>query len=270
MTSDNIIFATNSIRSSVSSLKKKLSNLKLSVESFDAELEKLNGKFDNLLTQSEIYKNKLEREMGREVRRLERELELLRKGSGKELQKVNATSEELQIATTISIFEVILRTLSEGAEDFRLMSESFLFPAVYERIVRGEEEAYFLEEIPSSATLVINRGKEYIKWIRETCDTHLIEPDAWEEYNLQVCDWWRNDALPLLYSSRDEQWDIDIPYSLQEMLIWRNSPADRPLHFSAIFDAYEIYKRNKDSVYESSGVRKFEVQMFNFESKDWD
>jgi predicted RNase H-like nuclease (RuvC/YqgF family) len=264
MTADNLLYATNSIRSSVTSLKKKLSNLKVSVEHFDAELEKLDTKFDNLITQSEIYKNKLERELGREVRRLERELTLLKKGLPDAKPKASASGEELQIATTISILEAILRQVSAGAEDFRLISESFLFPAVIERVVRGDEEAYFLDEVPSSATVVVQRGREYVQWIRETCDTHLTDPLAWEEYSTQICDWWRNDALPLLYSSRDEQWDIDVPLSLQEMLLWRSSPADRPLHFSSIFDAYEIYKKNKDAVYESSGVRNFELKMFSF------
>lgn len=268
MTADNLLYATNSIRSSVTSLKKKLSNLKVSVEHFDAELEKLDTKFDNLITQSEIYKNKLERELGREVRRLERELSLLKKGLPDAKPKASASGEELQIATTMSILEAILRQVSAGAEDFRLISESFLFPAVIERVVRGDEEAYFLDEVPSSAMLVVQRGKEYVQWIRETCETHLTDPLAWEEYSPQISDWWRNDALPLLYSSRDEQWDIDIPLSLQEMLLWRSSPADRPLHFSSIFDAYEIYKKNKDAVYESSGVRTFELKMFSFDSEN--
>lgn len=266
MTADNLLYATNSIRSSVTSLKKKLSNLKVSVEYFDAELEKLDTKFDNLTTQSEIYKNKLDREVGREVRRLERELSLLKKAQPGENLRVSASGEELKIATTMSILEVILRSVSEGAEDFRLISESFLFPAVIERVVKGDEEAYFLDEMPTCAKLVVERGRQYVAWVRETCATHLTDPVAWEEYSSHVCDWWRNDALPLLYSSRDEQWDIDIPLSLQEMLLWRNSPADRPMQFSRVFDAYEIYRRNKDVVYESSGVRNFELQMFSFDS----
>jgi len=266
MTSDNLLYATNSIRSSVTSLKKKLSNLKVSIEHFDAEVEKLDTKFDSLVTQSEIYKNKLEREMGREVRRLERELSILRKGITDEKPRAVVSGQELRIATTMSILEVILRSVSEGAEDFRLISESFFFPAVVERVVQGNEDAYFLDEVPASATLVVDRGRKYVKWVRENCETHLTDPMAWSEYSPLICDWWRNDALPLLYSSRDEQWDIDVPLSLQEMLIWRDSPADRPLHFSSIFDAYEIYKKNKDLVYESSGVRNFELKMFSFNS----
>jgi hypothetical protein len=268
MTADNLIYATNSLRSSVTSLKKKLSNLKVSIEQFDIELEKLDSKFDNLVTQAEIYKNKLEREMGREVRRLEKELSTLQKTLPKDSPKASASDEEIQIATTMSILEVVLRFVSEGAEDFRLMSESFLFPAVVERVVKGDEEAYFMDEVPASAKLVVDRGREYVNWIRKNCDTHLTDPLSWDEFSPKVCDWWRNDALPLLYSSRDEQWDIDVPLSLQEMLLWRNSPADRPLNFSALFDAYEIYKRNKDIVYDISGVRNFELKMFSFNSQN--
>jgi hypothetical protein len=268
MTADNIVFATNSIRSSVTSLKKKLSNVKIAIEQLDAEMEKFEPKFDNLLTQTEIYKSKLERETGREVRRLERELALLRKGMVNEEPKFVVSTEETRIATTMAILNVILRFASDGAEDFRLMSEAFLFPAVFERVVRGSDEAYFLDEIPTCATLVIERGKSYVKWVRENCETHLTDPLAWEEYVEPVTNWWRNDALPLIYSSRDEQWDIDVPLSMQEMLIWRDNPGERPLHFPAVFDAYEIFKKNKDAVYESSGVRNFEVKMFSFPKSD--
>lgn len=264
MTADNLVHATNSMRSSVSSLKKKLSNLKIQVEFFDAEIEKMEGKFEKVLTQAEIYKAKLEREMGREVRRLERELALLRKGAPGAQQVPEATDNELKIATSVAIVESILRLISEGADDFRLISEAFLFPAVIERIVAGTEEAYFLDEIPASATTIVNRGREYVAWIREEYDTHLTDPDAWESAVETVTDWWRNDALPLLYGSRDEQWDIDMPLTLTEMLTWRDIPAERPITYSAIFDAYEIYRKNKDFIYEKSGLRQFEIQQFTF------
>ena len=264
MTADNLLYATNSMRSSVSSLKKKLSNLRIQVESFDAEIVKIEGKFEAITTQAEIYKSKLEREMGREVRRLERELALLRKGAAGIAPAIEATSNEVKIATSVAIIESVLRLISDGADDFRLISEAFLFPAVIERIVAAMEEAYFLEEVPASATTVVNRGREYVKWIREEYDTHLTDPDAWGNAIGTISDWWRNDALPLLYGSRDDQWDIDMPLTLTEMLTWRDVPAERPITFSAIFDAYEIYRKNKDAIYEKSGLRQFEVKQFTF------
>ena len=262
MTADNLVYATTSMRSSVSALKKKLSNLKIQFEVFDAELEKIEAKFDNVITQADIYKSKVEREMGREVRRLERDLALLRKTGVVPVPEIN--DNERKIASSVAIVECILRLISQGADDFRLISEAFLFPAVIERIMSGDEEAYFLEEIPTAATTVIQRGREYVQWVRLEYDTHLTDPDAWESAIDLVTDWWRNDALPLIYGSRDEQWDIDVPLSYTEMIQWRDSPGDRPINYSSIFDAYEIYRKNKDAVYESTGLRQFELKNFTF------
>jgi len=197
MASDNLGYATATMRTAVSSLKKKLSNLKIQVEVFDAELEKIDSKFDNILTQAEIYKSKLERELGREVRRLERELTLLRKEGGIVKKDPEASERELKIASSVAIFESILRLISQDAEDFKLISESFLFPAVVERIMSGEDDAYLLEEVPASASIVVNRGREHVAWLRSEYDTHLTDPDTWENAVDYVVEWWRNDALPL-------------------------------------------------------------------------
>ena len=259
---DNLLYATNSMRSSVSSLKKKLSNLKVQFEIFDAEITKLEDKFDKVLTSSEIYKTKLEREVTREVRRLEKELKNLRKTGDIKEPGIKTSDTELSVASTIAIIESTLRLICEGADDFRLMSEAFLFPAVIERVITGKEEAYLLDEVPASAHIVVKRGREYVAWIRSEYDTHLTDPEAWESAINEVTNWWRNDALPLLYGSRDEEWDIDMPLTLAEMLQWRDSPAERPIVFSSVFDAYELYRLNKDTVFETTGLRQFELKQF--------
>lgn len=264
MTADNLGYATSLMKSSVASLKKKLSNLKVQIEVFDSELEKIDNRCSNILTQSEVYKSKLERELGREVRRLERELTLLRKGEALDRKDPEASDRELKIASSVAIVESILRLISQDAEDFKLMSESFLFPAVIERIMSGDDDAYLLEEVPASANIVIKRGREHVTWLREEYDTHLTDPETWGDAVDYVVEWWRNDALPLLYGARDDQWDIDVPLTLTEMLIWRDIPVERPITFSSIFDAYEIYRKNKDTIYESSGLRQFELKMFAF------
>ena len=264
---DNLLLATNTTRTSLTNFKKKLSNLRIQVDSLTADLEKIDTKFENVLAQAEIYKSKLEREMGREVRRLERELAILSKSvkENPSLPDVNET--DRKVASTIGIFDTILRQMCENAEDFRLASEAFLFPAVYERVMDNAEDAYFMEEISPAANLVIGRGKEYINWIREEYDTHITDPETWPNAIDYVVEWWRNDALPIMYGARDEQWDIDVPLSLQEILLWKESPADRPLNFSKIFDAYEIYRKHKDETYETSGLREFELKLFSFEKE---
>ena len=264
---DNLLFATNTTRISLTNFKKKLSNLRIQVDSLTADLEKIDTKFENVLAQAEIYKSKLERETGREIRRLERELAILSK-SVKETPSLSTPSDtDRKVASTIGIFDALLRHMCVNAEDFRLASEAFLFPAVYERVMDSDNHAYFLEEIPPSALLVIRRGKEYIAWIREEYDTHLTDPETWPNAIDYVAEWWRNDALPMMYGARDEQWDIDTPLSLQEILLWKESPSDRPLNFSKIFDAYEIHRKHKDEIYGTTGLREFELKLFTFETE---
>ena len=265
---DNLLTSTNTTRTSLTNLKKKLSKLRIQIEEFGADLEKIDTKFENVLAQAEIYKSKLEREMGREVRRLERELLLLSKSVKGNPSLPPASETDLKVASTVGIFDTILRHMCANAEDFRLASEAFLFPAVYERVMDGAEDAYFLEEVPPAAILVISRGKEYIKWIREEYDTHITDPETWPNAIDYVVEWWRNDALPMMYGARDEQWDIDVPLSLQEILLWKESPAERPLNFSKVFDAYEIYRKHKDETHGTSGLREFELKLFSFENEE--
>lgn len=265
---DNLLTATNTTRTAVANIKKKVSKLRNAVEEVSADLEKMETKFENIVSQAEIYKAKLEREVGREVRRLERELELLKKASKGVITPDNTSESDLKVATTIGIFDTILRNMCDGAEDFRLASEAFLFPAVYERVMDGVETAYFLDEVPPAAVLVINRGKEYVKWIREEYDTHITDPETWPNAIDYIVEWWRNDALPMIYGARDEQWDIDVPLTLQEILLWKESPGDRPLNFSKVFDAYEIYRKHKDETYGTSGLREFELKLFSFENEE--
>jgi hypothetical protein len=267
MTANNMVYATNSLRSSVKSIKKKVSALKISIQALDAEIEDIEMKFDNVVTQSEIFKARVEREMGREVRRLEKELEALQKSTTlNTIENPTASTADLKVASTVAVLECVLRAICVNADDFRLLSYAFLFPTVIERVVKGDEEAYFLEEMPASADVVIRRGLEYLTWIRQECNTHLTDPQAWETYSPMVSDWWRNDALPLLYGSRDDNWDIDEPLSNVEMTSWKDNVADRPLQFPGIYDCYEIYKRHKDEVYKSSGVQDFEMKTFSHEA----
>lgn len=265
---DNLLTSTNTTRTSLTNLKKKLSKLRIQVEEFGADLEKIDTKFENVLAQAEIYKSKLEREMGREVRRLERELALLSKGVKEGLPQVPHNETDLKVASTVGIFDTILRHMCANAEDFRLASEAFLFPAVYERVMDGAEDAYFLEEVPPAAVLVIKRGQEHVAWIREEYDTHITDPETWPNAIDYIVEWWRNDALPMMYGARDEQWDIDVPLTLQEILLWKESPGDRPLNFSKVFDAYEIYRKHKDETYGTSGLREFELKLFSFENEE--
>ena len=264
MANDNLLHSTNKVKNCVSGLKRRLSSLRTEFESFTEELEKIETRVENVISQSEIYKTRMERELGREVRRLQRELETLRKETAG-APKAAATSEhDLKIASTIAIFDTILRLMCQGADDFRLASEAFLFPAVYERVVDGAEEAYYLDHVPPATATVVSRGLEYVSWLRTEYDTYLTDSATWEQAMKLIVEWWRNDALPMLYGARDEQWDIDVPLSLAEMTMWKDSPGERPLNFPKIFDAYEIQRKHRDEIYGTTGLREFELKHFSY------
>jgi hypothetical protein len=264
MANDNLLHSTNKVKTCVTGLKKKLSSLRTEFESFEVELERIETRVDNVVSQSEIFKTRMERELGREVRRLQRELELLRKETSGRPTEPATSDSDLKIASTIAVFDTILRLMCQGADDFRLASEAFLFPAVYERVVEGAEEAYYLDHVPPATATVVSRGLEYIEWLRNEFDTYLTDSGTWAEAITHIVEWWRNDALPMLYGARDEQWDIDVPLSLTEVLHWKDSPGERPLCFPKIFDAYEIHSKHRDEIYETTGLREFELKHFSF------
>ena len=262
---DNLLYSTESLRSSVTALKKKLSNLRISFEALDSEISKIESKFDKLLVQSEIYKSKVEREANRRIRKLELEIEAITKEYESNPKKplISVNESELSIASTVAVFESILRHMCVSSEDFKLMSYSILFPSVYERLIQ-EDETLYLKEVPVSASIVVKRGKQFISSLRSEFETHVTDPQVWGECIGHVSQWWINDALPLLYGQRHEDWETEVPLDLREILMWKEEPSERPINFPSVFDTFEIYKLHKDQVFESSGVRAFDLQLFSF------
>lgn len=258
MPADNLLTATNSMRSSVAALKRKLTNLKIQVELFDAELDKIGNKFDNVLIQAEVYKSRIEREAKRELRKLEKDYEGALK-QGPISVTPGVTQIDLNVATSVGIIETLLHHMCGTSDDFLTASHAILFPAVYERIMDGIDERYYLPTVPASAPSIVNRGKEHIQWLRDEYETHLTDPQTWSDAIEYIAEWWRNDALPLLFGSRDERWDNDPILPLEDMNLWNQSATERALHFPKIFDCYEIYRRFKDEVYENSGLQAFEM-----------
>ena len=73
-----------------------------------------------------------------------------------------------------------------------------------------------------------------------------------------VHEWWINDALPLLYGARDDTWAEAVPYTLDEMLAWRDQPASRALDFPLIWDGTELIGKYGDEIRENTGIGGFQ------------
>lgn len=218
---------------------------------------------DRITKGIEAYKAHTDRASNSEVRKLNKriaELEEQLEGAVKGAKEEATTRYQIRKAKTLAIFDSLLFNISnwstggDTAPDVELASQAILFPSVYERVMMGDEDAYLLDEVPDSALEIIKRGREYVRYLRQLCPVSLVDPGAWERHAEMVQKWWVNDALPLIYGARDDSWDADSPYSLAEMIAWRDFPANRALGFPLVFDGMELVERHRDAIREESGI----------------
>lgn len=203
-----------------------------------------------------------------EVEKIRARIEMLEEG---------VTSDEVDIkrAKTISIFDSILfaienwATDDSPAPDFTIVSQSTLFPVVYERLGKGDSE-YFLESVPDSAPEVVKRGREFVKFYREQGSSSLLDPETFSRIQKDVHEWWTRDGIPLLYGGSSEDWQYEIPYSLEQMLKWRDQPASRILDFPLISDGMDLVKHYGDEIRETTGLPEFSRQMQQTRIKNYD
>lgn len=252
-------------------------------ETFKQALDKLSedftqevSKISNLCTEIEentyeiqrgveAYKAHVNRLSNSEVRRLRKEikdLETLLESTGQKVEKVTVNRVEVNKAKTLAIFDAILFNISnwsksgDTAPDFELASQAILFPAVYERVMNGEE-SYLLDSVPVSALEVVRRGREWVKYFRDVCPLSLVDPTTWKDNIESVRSWWVSDALALIYEARDPVWEEDAPFALTEMIAWRDYPANRALSFPLIYDGMGCVERHRDQIREETGLPEF-------------
>ena len=228
--------------------------------------EKIDEMYDRVNVALETFKYRIERSASADLKRAQRRIKELEKqlesGGGK-IDKVDYDA--VAKGRTLAVFDSILfnicnwSTAGDTAPDFELASQAILFPAVYERVMDGDREDYILDKVPASALEVIKRGREWIRYFRQSCELSLADPNTWAENIETVARWWLNDALPLIYGSRDPDWEHDEPFSQQEMIAWRDFPANRALSFPLIFDGMETVNRYSSKIRESSGIPQLDI-----------
>ena len=171
-------------------------------------------------------------------------------------------------ASTIAIFDSILfaienwSTDGDTAPDFSLACQAVLFPLVYDQVMNGNEH-YFLKQVPVASLEVVKRGREYVKFIRDTCQVGLTDTVAWSQYVPMIGKWWVNDALPLLYGARDPMWERSSPLTLEAIMSWRDQPASRALEFPLVFDAMDLLDRHREEIRETTHLPDFTRETLN-------
>ena len=264
-----------SVLSNVTSLMGELVTLR---DKHTEELSKVEKKYSAILKATDkmrlAEKNVLrqkERNLSREMRKLEAENTALKAelaqykhtASGAEVDKIPVAK-----ARTLAIYDSIIFAISnwstdgQTAPDIELACQAVLFPCIYQKVMEGVED-YFFDEVPASALLVVQRGREYVRHLRSENDRFITDPDQWDEASALIRDWWINDGLPILYGARDDDWETVSPKSLDEMIVWRDQPASRALDFPLIWDGMELVKQHSDAIRESSGLASFNKQQLS-------
>jgi uncharacterized small protein (DUF1192 family) len=260
---DFLNYKIAAVRNEVPRIKKKLSTVQQSVDAFEAEVEALGTKVDNLVGFIDAFENNMKNKHSKVVAKLEAEIAKLEKQLAKSGIAAPTSNITISKVVTIAIFDAILGGITswskdgDQASDVEAASQSVIFPCVYERVMSGDDPAYLLEEVPTSAEIVVQRGREFVQWIRQECETHITAPDAWEIYAPKIQEWWLNDGLPLLYGEADPDWEEDTPYSLEQIEVWRNNPVDRVMAFPKIHDAMDLLQKHRVEVNQRIRLQDF-------------
>ena len=192
---------------------------------------------------------------------LEKELEKYRGAP-----RVQSDQVALVRAKTFAIVDSILfaienwATDDSPAPDITLASQATLFPVMFEKVSQGDEN-YYLYEVPDSAIEVVKRGREFVQKFREEEHISVLDPTGWEVLQPLLHSWWTRDAMPLLYGAGYEGWELETPYTRDQMLTWRDKEMSRALEFPLIFDGFELVKKYGDEIREETGLPDFSRQV---------
>ena len=226
------------------------------IERFEEEVPKAIARDERRM---KVYITKQEKEL----KRLQAEELRLKQLLGQDVREFTSIElEAIAKAKSIAIIEGILFAIEEWSDsdapaaDITLASQSVVFKAIHEPIMRGDTDYYF-EEVPFNAYEVVKRGREYVKYIRESSPVAMTEPSVWSQYAHEIQQWWVNDGLFMLYGDRDEDWNKIEPYTLDDMLKWRSTDLDKTTSFPYVFDAIELTRKYGDEIRESSGLPEF-------------
>ena len=261
-TKDYLNFRATSLKNEIPKVKKKLSNAKHHLECLDHEVDTLSQRVDTLVDAVDAFESATSKGYERIISKLNQKIEALEKLTISE-KSVSTNEVLITKACTIAIFDSILgaitswSTFGDQASDVEAASQTVIFPCVYERVMRGDDPAYLLDEIPASAELVVQRGREFVKWVRSECQTHITTEAAWEEFAPKIQEWWLNDGLPLLYGEADPDWEEDTPYTLDQIETWRNNPVDRVMAFPKIHDAMDLLQKHRSEVNSRINLQEF-------------
>ena len=219
-----------------------------------------------LLEHSEKVSSNIEEWVERRLRDKERELQAAIDEATGKTAKVAADEVALARAKTFAIVDSILfaienwATDDSPAPDITLASQATVFPVFFSQVSQGDA-SYYLTEVPETAIEVVRRGREFVKQFREQEHISVLDPTGWEILQPVLHSWWTRDAMPLLYGEGYEGWELEEPYTRDQMLTWRDMEMSRAMEFPLIFDGFELVKKYGDEIREETGLPNFNRQV---------
>lgn len=290
--SDSLLQSINSFQSSRTRVKEKLISMRSSLDKLVIEIEKSEACYEKMLYEIKDYRRKLNKIHDKRVKELEQEVEVLSRkvegydnillssdNSGREIhKKLNdpdnwyikndngdlifvSDSDQLKVASTVSILDVLVRELANGphgrCEGFERISFSILYPAIYSKLGQTSGEKFYLTKVPNEIDEIIKLGKEFRSQIDREVPGHLTFRSNWNKNCKRITDWWIDSMIPLIYSGAP---DIDLsdvePYSFEQMLSWSESREDRGLEFGEVNDVIETSNNLLFDVIPQNGLKE--------------
>jgi len=239
------------------------------IRAAERKVEVAQSELDQLLTTKEKvekFTKNVEEFVGNQVEEKVAELDRLINDRNGTTQKIEAGQVALCRAKTFAIIDTILFTIENWASDdspapdITLASQATIFPVFLQAAGQGDEN-YYLTEVPASAALVVERGREFVRKFREEEHISVLDPTGWAVLQPVLHKWWTRDAMPLLYGAGYEGWEFEEPYTLEQMMTWRDREMSRALDFPVIFDGYELVRKYGDEIREETGLPAFSRQM---------
>ena len=249
-------------------MREAADGLETRLDQFDdwvANLEKsVNDHLESERRKIEYRAGVKERELQKQLNRVIAEFEEYKLRH--ERPKIEADQAALSRAKTFAIVDSILfaienwATDDSPAPDITLASQATVFPVFFSRVSQGDE-SYYLTEVPETAIEVVRRGREFVKQFREQEHISVLDPTGWEILQPVLHSWWTRDAMPLLYGEGYEGWELEEPYTRDQMLTWRDMEMSRAMEFPLIFDGFELVKKYGDEIREETGLPNFNRQV---------
>jgi len=249
------------LQSAHRNLRNTVETVQRSIEAVIENLTKFDEEYEKAVVRDEIRWDAYVKKMEREIEEANAKVKILEAELGKrEIAPADVVA--VNKACTISIFDSIIFAISnwstdgQTAPDVELACQSILFPLVYQPVMK-ENTDYNITKVPVAALEVVRRGRHYVRSLRQSRDILITAPEVWDEEANAIQAWWVNDALPLLYGARDDDWNEAKSLPLDKMIKWRDLPASRVLEFPLVWDGMELVKKHADEIRELTGLPTF-------------